>query len=111
MDTPNHWSKKELIAYILLYIANSNLEETKKEREYILTRVDKKIYKRVHEEFDNDNDYQSINKIVEAVKTHNYYENDYAELTADIKLMAFADGEMDHIEQWALNYLMKILKS
>ena len=107
MQDPKQWSKEELLAYILIFVAHSDLEETKKEKEYILSRVDKDIYKRVEEKF---NDYQSIQNIIEAVKTHDYYRNDLADLFADIKLMAFADGGFDIMEKEAYHYLKKILK-
>ncbi|WGD34483.1 sulfurtransferase [Olleya sp. YS] len=110
MDKPNTWTKDELLAYILLFVAHSDLDETRKEKDYILSRVDKKVYQRVHEQFDQDNDYQSIQNIIEGVKTHDYYRNDLADLFADIKLMAFADGEMDIMENMAYNLLKKILK-
>jgi len=110
MDDPKQWSKEELLAYILIFVAHSDLEETRKEKEYILSRVDKTIYKRVEEKFNQDNDYQSIQNIIEAVKTHDYYRNDLADLFADIKLMAFADGGFDIMEKEAYNYLKKILK-
>ena len=110
MQDPKQWSKEELLAYILIFVAHSDLEETKKEKEYILSRVDKDIYKRVEEKFNQDNDYQSIQNIIEAVKTHDYYRNDLADLFADIKLMAFADGGFDIMEKEAYHYLKKILK-
>lgn len=111
MNQPNTWSKDELLAYILIFIAHSDLDETKKEKEYILSRVNKDVYNRVHEKFEEDNDYQSIQNIIEAVKSHDYYRNDFADLFADIKLMAFADGEMDQMEKAAYNLLKKILKA
>ncbi len=109
MKEPNTWSKDELLAYILIFIAHSDLDESKKEKKYILSRVDSKVYKRVHERFEEDNDYQSIQNIIEGVKTHDYYRNDLADLFADIKLMAFADGGMDQMEKVAYNLLKKIL--
>jgi len=111
MKQPNTWTKDELLAYILIFIAHSDLDETKKEKNYILSRVNKDVYNRVHEKFEEDNDYQSIQNIIEAVKTHDYYRNDFADLFADIKLMAFADGEMDQMEKAAYNLLKKILKA
>jgi len=111
MEQPSQWTKKELVAYILLYIANSDLEQTKDETEYILSRVDKETYASVYKQFDKDNDYQCIQNIVEAVNTHNYYNDDYAELFADIKLMIYADGEAQEIEAATLSFLRKILKA
>ncbi|SFD05870.1 hypothetical protein [Algibacter pectinivorans] len=110
MENPSTWTKDELLAYILIYIAHADLEESKNEKEYILSRVDKKVYKRVSEQFEKDNDYQSIQNIIEAVKTHDYYRNDLVDLFADIKLMAFADGDFDVMEQMIFSQLKKILK-
>ncbi|WP_397362704.1 hypothetical protein [Olleya sp. R77988] len=110
MEHPNTWSKDELLTYILLFVAHSDLDETKKEKDYILSRVDNEVYQRVQDKFEEDNDYQSIQNIIEAVKTHDYYRNDLADLFADIKLMAFADGEMDIMEKTIYNQLKKILQ-
>ncbi len=110
MEQPKTWTKDELLAYILIYVSHSDLNETWKEKEYILTRVDKDVYQRVYSQFKKDNDYQSIQNIVEAVKTHDYYRNDLADLFADIKLMAFADGEYDDMEKTVYSNLKRILK-
>jgi len=110
MDKPSQWSKNELVAYILLYVANADLNETEDEKKYMLSRVDKDTYKSVHKQFDKDNDYQCIQNIIEGVKTHNYFENDYAQLFADIKLMIYADGEAEEMEEVTLSFLRKILK-
>lgn len=105
----NNWTKQELVAYILLYVAHSDLKETKEEQKYILSRVDAETYQHIKQEFKNDNDYQSITKIVEAVNADSTYSNNPSELFADIKLMAFADGKMDQMEHAIYNSLKKIL--
>lgn len=104
-----NWSKEELVAYILLYVAHSDLKETAQEHEYILSRVDLETYNHIKREFDDDNDYQSITKIVDAVNASESYKNNPDELFADIKLMAFADGKMDQMEHVIYNSLKKIL--
>ena len=104
-----NWTKQELVAYILLYVAHSDLNESKKEHAYILSRVDEETYKHIKAEFDEDNDYQSITKIVDAVNTDQSYSKNPSALFADIKLMAFADGHMDQIEHSIYNILKKIL--
>jgi 3-mercaptopyruvate sulfurtransferase SseA len=110
MAEPKTWTKDELLAYILIYVSHCDLNETWKEKAYILTRVDKAVYQRVYVQFEKDNDYQSIQHIVEAVETHDYYRNDLADLFADIKLMAFADGDYDVMEQEVYASLKKLLK-
>ncbi|MFT5847005.1 MAG: hypothetical protein ACJARX_001129 [Psychroserpens sp.] len=103
------WTKQELVAYILLYVAHSDLKETQQEREYILSRVDLETYNHIKKEFDDDNDYQSITKIVDTVNASKSYKNNPDQLFADIKLMAFADGKMDQMEYAIYNSLKKIL--
>lgn len=107
----NNWSKQELVAYILLYIANIDLKESNSERNYIMSRIDRDVFDEIYKEFNGDNDYQSINKITKAVKTHRYYNNNLDELFADIKLMAFADGNYDQMEQLVYDYLKKLLNT
>lgn len=104
-----NWTKQELVAYILLYVAHSDLKETKEEHAYILSRVDIETYNHIKREFDSDNDYQSITKIVDAVNSSESYKNNPEELFADIKLMALADGKMDQMEHAIYNSLKKIL--
>ena len=110
MGEPSTWTKDNLLAYILMYVSNSDLVESRKEKKYILSRVDKAVYNRVSEQFETDNDYQSIQNIIEAVRAHDYYRNDLADLFADIKLMAFADGDYAPMEQMIYSHLKKILK-
>lgn len=109
MEKPSTWTKDELLAYILMYVSNIDLEESRKEKRYILSRVDKAVYNRIKKQFEKDSDYQSIQNIIEAVKGHDYYRNDLADLFADIKLMAFADGDYDPMEQMVYSHLKKIL--
>ncbi len=104
-----NWSKQELLTYIMLYIAHTDLHESRAEYEYLLSRVDAETYENVKIEFGNDNDYQSISKIVDAVRSKQYYNDDLTELFADIKLMVFADGTFDHMENATYNHLKKIL--
>ena len=110
MDNIKNWSKNELVAYILLYVANADLHETSEEKDFILTKVDKETYAAIHKQFDRDNDYQCIQNIIEGVKSHDYFRDDYAELFADIKLLLYADGEADRMEASTLLFLRKILK-
>ncbi|MBO6606523.1 hypothetical protein [Psychroserpens sp.] len=104
-----NWSKQELLTYLMLYIAHSDLHESRTEYEYLLSRVDAETYGNIKDEFDKDNDYQSISKIVDAVRSKQHYNADLTELFADIKLMAFADGTFDHMENATYNHLKKIL--
>ena len=109
-DKTMHWTKEELVAYTLLYAANSNFIEDNKERNVIIGRVDMQTFQKVHDEFDADNDYQSLQKIEQGLKEHNYTQNDIDELLVDIKLMFFADGEFDVLERMMYRSLKNLLE-
>ena len=104
-----NWTKNELVAYILLYAANSDFSESNDERNIIISKVDMNQFQRIHKEFENDNDYQSIQKIINGIEAHNYSKDDISELMVDLKAMFFADGEFDTQEQSMFLLLKKIL--
>jgi len=105
-----HWTKDELVAYVLLYAANSNFIEDNKEKNVIINRVDMQTFQKIHDEFDSDNDYQSLQKISQGLKEHNYNTEDINELLAEIKIMFFADGEFDVLERMMYRSLKSLLE-
>jgi hypothetical protein len=105
-----NWTKNELVAYILLYAANSDFSESNNERNIIISKVDMDEFQKIHEEFDNDNDYQSIQKIISGIEAHHYSKDEISELLSDLKKMFFADGEFDIYEQNMFLFFKKILK-
>lgn len=110
MSAELNWTKDELIAYVLLYASHSNLKENNHERNVIISKVDMQTFQNIHDEFDTDNDYQSIQKIISGLKMHKYSSEDLTELFADVKSLFFADGEFDVVERYMYAYLKKILK-
>jgi len=105
-----HWTKEELVAYTLIYAANSNFIEDNKERNMIIEHVDMQTFQKIHDEFDADNDYQSLQKISSGLKEHNYTQKDIDELLEEIKLMFFADGEFDVLERMVYRSLKSLLE-
>lgn len=108
MDNLN-CTKEELVAYVLLFAANSDFTENKEEKELILSKVDKKTFKRIHKEFHNDNDFQSIQKIIVGLKQYNYSKEDMDSLFSDIKDLFLADGNYDAIERNMFSNLKRLL--
>jgi len=103
------WTKDELVAYVLLYAASSNFIEDNFEKNEIIAKVDMQTFQKIHDEFDDDNDYQSIQKIIKGLETHNYSKEDLDNLFIDIKLLFLSDGEYDALEQNMMMQLKKIL--
>jgi len=109
MEAPN-WTKDELVAYILLYAAHSDLKENNQERNVITSKVDRETFQNIYQEFNEDNDFQSIQKIVASIDKHEYSKTDLDQILADIKALFFADGDFDIREHSMLLFLKRILK-
>lgn len=109
METSN-WNKDELMAYILLYAAHSDFKENNHERNVIISKVDMQTFQKVHDEFSQDNDFQSIQKILASIETHKYSSEKIDEILADIKGLFFADSDCDIKEHSMLLFLKRILK-
>ena len=108
MEQP-HWTKEELVAYILLFTAHSNFDEANTEKNVIISKVDMQTFQRIHDEFDQDNDYQSLKKIIKGVEEHNYNTDELQSLFNDIKTLFLSDGEYDIMERNMFLFLKKIL--
>lgn len=105
------WTRDELVAYILLFAAHSDFKEDNHERNVIISKVDMQTFQEIHDEFDSDNDYQGIQKIMTSLKQHNYSKDDIDVLITDIKVLFFSDGNFDITEQNMLRFLEKLLKN
>ncbi len=111
METSKHWNKSELVAYILLYASQSDMIVSNKERNVIISKVDMKTFQKIRNEFDNDNDYQSIQKIIAGLKQHNYTKMDIDLLLSDIKMLFFADGKFNVSERSMYKLLSKLFQN
>ena len=106
-----HWTRDELVAYILLFAANSDFKEDNRERNIIIKKVDMNTFQEIHDEFDNDNDYQGIKKIITSLKQHNYDKDDIEVLLADIKTLFFSDGKFNINERNMLKSLERLFST
>ncbi|MCA0132800.1 hypothetical protein [Winogradskyella alexanderae] len=105
------WTRDELVAYILLFAANSDFKEDNKERNVIISKVDMNTFQEIHDEFNSDNDYQGIQKIMTSLRQHNYEKDDIEVLLADIKTIFFADGKFKINERILLRSLERLFKT
>jgi hypothetical protein len=104
-----NWNKQELAAYTLLYAAHCNLDINNHEKNIIISKVEMDTFQHISDEFKADNDFQSIQKIVDALEKLNYSKTDLDLLFIDIKTLFLSDGNYDAIENQLFNYLKKIL--
>ncbi|MDP2688274.1 MAG: hypothetical protein Q8O62_13705 [Aequorivita sp.] len=104
------WSREELKVYILLYCAYADFIETEAEKEYIKSKVGEEKYNKIHKEFDDDNDYQRIQKIQATVAQYNYSKSEIDRLFENIKKMFLTDGPVDILEENIYRGLQHLLK-
>ena len=104
------WTRDELVAYILLFAAHSDFKEDNHERNMIISKVDMNTFQEIHDEFDNDNDYQSLQKIINCLEEYHYTKVELDILFQDIKDLFLSDGSYDAMELNLYSYLKKLLK-
>ena len=73
------WTKVEFMAYLLIYAAQINQIETEEEKEFIGSRFDSKLLKKIYKEINSDNDYQRIQKVMVYTYQNNYLSQDLDE--------------------------------
>ena len=106
-----NWTREELKAYILLYCAHADFIETKEEIDYIKSKVSEADYQKIHNEFENDSDYESIQKIEYTIEKYNYTEAEIDSLFKRIKELFYLDGEYSAAEQSIFIGLKHLLKT
>ena len=94
-----NWTREELKAYILLYCAHADFIETQEEIDYIKSKVSEADYQKIHDEFEKDSDYESIQKIEYTIEKYNYTKAEIDSLFERIKELFYLDGEYSAAEQ------------
>jgi hypothetical protein len=94
-----NWTKEELEVYILIYCANANFSESKAETAFIRSKTVGNGFERIHDEFEKDNDYQSIQKIRVTLEKYGYLKDDTGRLFEEVKELFLSDGKFDIMEQ------------
>jgi hypothetical protein len=93
------WTKKEFEAYVLLYAAHCNHIEDIAEQNYIRTKVDEKIFHRIHSEVVVDSAQVNLNKIQLFISENQFSQEEKETLLRNIKQVLFADGSVDFFEK------------
>jgi len=103
------FTRIEFLAYVLLYVAHCNYIETEEEEKYILSKVDKKTYHKIHTEVVVDSDEVNLNKIQQYLSANKFSQEEKDALLKDIKNVFFSDGSVDFIEKKVFSILKKII--
>lgn len=112
MDTEfkTNWTKDELKTYLLIFCANADFTESKAEIEFIKSSTDGEHFNKMHEEFSQDNDYISIQKLRLGFERHDYSNADIDKILSEVKALFRADGSIDVLEKNLLISLKRIFQ-
>jgi len=103
------WTRVEFKTYLMLYCANADFIESEDEKDIIQSKVDKNILKHIHKEFDNDNDYQRLQKIIHTAERYGYTKDKAEELLSKLKILFFEDHNMGILEENMFRALKRLL--
>jgi len=104
-----NWNYTEFKTYVLLEAAHSDMDFSDEEKEIITKKISPETYKKIYEEFDQDSDYQSIEKIREAAKIYCDTVDKKEDLLSQIKFLFESDGQYDTMEHNLMLYLNRLL--
>ncbi|MEY4602894.1 MAG: hypothetical protein RIT43_186 [Bacteroidota bacterium] len=105
-----HWNFEEFRIYLLLYAAHADFSETEQEKEAILSTCDAELYKKMHREFDEDNDYRQIEKIIVHLHEFQCTKEDIKQLLNQMKAVQMADKAPDLLEKSMMMLLKRIFE-
>jgi replicative superfamily II helicase len=94
----SEYSFQDFIAYLMIFAANSDLEFTDDEKEYIIKKVGRFEYEKMLTLFESHNDYESIEFILELKKVY-VDEEGHDDMMSLLKKVFFTDNEFSTLEQ------------
>jgi len=105
-----NWTKNDLKIYTLIYCANADFTESKVEIDFIKSKINQDNFDKIHQEFKQDNDFQSLQKMQAALQENDYSEAEIDQLMKDIKALFLKDDDFDILEQNMFLGLKRIFK-
>ena len=110
MDFKN-WTKEEFKAYLLIYAAQSNFNESEEEIDFIESKFEPELISRINKGIKNLNDFDKISIVTDYIKIHDFSQDELDSLLFEIKEIYHSDGTFDSIEQSIFSMLKKLLKN
>ncbi len=104
-NQPPKWSKTELKIYILLLCANADSVMTADEIRLIKAKTAPEVYERIYNEFSEDEEDSSLEKIEASVAKHHFSIMELSELKKEMYSVFISDNNFEFKER----YLCKIL--
>ncbi len=92
------WSKEELKIYILILCAKADKVEAEEEIALIKNNTSNEIFDKMYQEFQNDDEDESLEKIQDVLEMHHYSELEICELKNEIQKVFAADRKIQMAE-------------
>ena len=104
-----NWNKEDYYTYFLIYAAYADFNLAEEEKEYILDRVSKEEYKKMHRIFKKHNDVEKLE--IFDYFLHNFCneESDKEKLLREMQEVFWADGRFESLEHIFMMYFKKII--
>ena len=96
---PRNWTKDELKTYVLLLCADADTSKSESELDLIKSKTDPEIFSKMIEEFSNDTEEMSLEKIDEAIQWLEYTEMELADFRKEIHALFLTDKNLDRREK------------
>ncbi len=93
------WNNEELKAYFYIYAMNADLNESESELSLIKTKVSEATFNKMYQEFNSDNDYESIHKIKNTLQDLNYSPHQIQLLFNEMRDIFNADDDFSVLER------------
>lgn len=104
------WTPNEFHAYLMFYVAEADHSIEQEEKNIILNKVDFDEYMKIKKEFQCDNDFQCIQKIMKYKEKYYNTQDGSKKLLEEIKKVFLSDGNYDTLEQNMYIYIKQLFK-
>lgn len=109
-DITTNWSREEFEAYLLFYAADADFIQTEEERKLIHSKVSEAAFAKMNAEFQKDNDFIQIQKIIATVERFELSKEEINTLLLEVTQLFEADGKIDILEREYFIGLKRLLK-
>ncbi|GAA4400398.1 hypothetical protein GCM10023187_13550 [Nibrella viscosa] len=109
IDTLESWSKRDLLALIMIYASNADLTITEEEKTLVKRKIGFEHYKTANSFFESNSDYETLQAIMQLKDRFYPGERGKEAIMQYLEELFDADGEYSNYEQVFQRYLGRLL--
>lgn len=108
-EIATNWTNEEFKAYVLLYAARCDYEESDDEMKIVHALINEGSFHKIHKEIEHDNDFVSMQKIMFNLDKFHYTKDDADLLLNEIRELFMSGHNFNILENNMLLCLSRIL--